>query len=176
MRELSKIQQVLKSPKTQFNKFGNYAYRSSEDILEAVKPLLSSCTLTISDELIEIGLRVYVKATATITNGNETVSVCGFAREPESQKGMAEMQITGAASSYARKYALNGLFLIDDNKDADSMDNSKEEVKLPELKPDTAEWTNVVKGLKGGFTMKQVETKYKVSPENKKKLNEAIQD
>ena len=121
------IQQGLKAPKGQYNSFGKYHYRSCEDILEAVKELLGdqSCILNISDELVLIGDRYYVKATATITNSEgKSVSTTAFAREPIDKKGMDESQITGMASSYARKYALNGLFCIDDTKDADTMDNT----------------------------------------------------
>jgi hypothetical protein len=121
MDVLNKIQTQLKAPKGQYNSFGKYAYRSCEDILEALKPLLAEygATLTLSDEIIHVGERYYIKTTATLCwEGNERFAV-GHAREPESKKGMDESQITGAASSYARKYALNGLFCIDDNKDAD---------------------------------------------------------
>ena len=127
MKELIMIQQWLKAPKGQYNSFGKYHYRSCEDILEAVKKLLGdqSCILDISDELVLIGDRYYVKATATITNSEgKSVSTTAFAREPIDKKGVDESQITGMASSYARKYALNGLFCIDDTKDADTMDNS----------------------------------------------------
>lgn len=127
MTELIMIQQGLKAPKGQYNSFGKYHYRSCEDILEAVKELLGeqSCTLNISDELVLIGDRYYVKATATITNSEgKSVSTTAFARESESKAGMDSSQITGSASSYARKYALNGLFCIDDTKDADTMDNT----------------------------------------------------
>lgn len=119
--KLIKVQQDLKAPKNQRNDFGGFNYRSCEDILEAVKPLLHALglLLTITDEITEAAGWVHVKATATITDGTDTRSVCGYAREPENKKGMDSSQITGAASSYARKYALNGLFLIDDNKDAD---------------------------------------------------------
>ena len=122
MDALMKIQQELKAPKNQFNSFGKYKYRSCEDILEAVKPLLSKYTaqLTLSDEIVQIGDRVYVKATASITDGLVITEVTAYAREPIEKKGMDESQITGTASSYARKYALNGLFLIDDTKDADT--------------------------------------------------------
>lgn len=122
MNKLLKIQTDLKAPKGQFNKFGNYKYRSCEDILEAVKPLLAreGCTLTLSDEIVEIGGRVYVKATASLTDGTTAERVTAYAREEESKKGMDASQVTGAASSYARKYALNGLFCIDDTKDADT--------------------------------------------------------
>lgn len=122
MKALEKIQQELKAPKGQYNSFGKYKYRSCEDIVEAVKPLLAKngCQLTLSDDMVEIGGRVYVKATATITDGKETEVVTAFAREPDQKKGMDESQITGTASSYARKYALNGLLLIDDTKDPDT--------------------------------------------------------
>lgn len=126
MKELNTIQNLLKAPKNQYNKFGNYKYRNCEDILEAVKPLLfsQSCTLTISDEIVMIGTRYYVRATATIKNANgETETTTAYAREDESKKGMNASQITGSTSSYARKYALNGLFCIDDTKDSDSLNN-----------------------------------------------------
>lgn len=122
MGKLVEIQAELKAPKNQFNKFGNYAYRSCEDIVEAVKPLLKkhNADLFLSDEIEVKGDRYYVKATATFKCGDEVVVATASARESETRKGMDDSQITGAASSYARKYALNGLFLIDDNKDADS--------------------------------------------------------
>jgi hypothetical protein len=132
MKELIMIQQGLKAPKNQRNTFGNYNYRSAEDILEAVKPLLAEqvCTLTISDEMVEVGNRVYVRATVTLTSEKESVQTTAFAREEETKKGMDAAQITGSASSYARKYALNGLFCIDDTKDPDSTNkHEKEEEK-----------------------------------------------
>lgn len=119
-KKVAKIQKELKAPKNQRNKFGNYNYRNQEDILEAVKPLLGDLVLTVNDEIVEVGGRVYVKATATITDGEKSISNTAFAREALEQKGMADAQLTGATSSYARKYCLNGLFLIDDTKDADS--------------------------------------------------------
>jgi len=124
---LQEIQAELKAPKSQENKFGKYKYRSCEDIVEAAKPVLAKrdAYLLLSDEIKQIGDRIYVCATATISNGEKEISVNGWAREPLDRKGMDESQITGAASSYARKYALNGLFAIDDTKDADSMDNTQ---------------------------------------------------
>lgn len=122
--KLAKIQHELNAPKGQFNKFGGYNYRSCEDILQSVKPLLGDLTLTISDDIQVIGDRVYVKATATISDGEHSLSTQAFARESLTKKGMDESQITGSTSSYARKYALNGLLLIDDNKDADTRDNT----------------------------------------------------
>lgn len=119
--ELSRIQKELKAPKNQRNNFGGYNYRSCEDILEAVKPLLNNCILTVSDEVIVLDGRYYVKATARLAlSKDEFVENTAYAREPESKKGMDEAQITGATSSYARKYALNGLLAIDDTKDADA--------------------------------------------------------
>ena len=124
MKELGIIQSALNVPKGQFNAFGKYKYRSCEDILAALKPLLkqNDCTLPISDDIMQVGNRFYIKATASLTNSNgEQVTVTAFAREEDSKKGMDASQVTGAASSYARKYALNGLFAIDDTKDADAL-------------------------------------------------------
>ena len=118
--KLAMIQQKLKAPKGQMNTFGKYKYRSCEDILEAVKPLLGDLVLTISDDIVEVGGRVYVKATVSLSSGSGNVSTTAFARESDTKKGMDESQITGATSSYARKYALNGLFCIDDTKDSDA--------------------------------------------------------
>lgn len=125
------IQHKLKAPKGQYNSFGKYNYRSCEDILEGVKPLLKehNLALLIDDEIVQIGERYYVKATAKITDGREIISATAYAREPDTKKGMDESQITGATSSYARKYALNALLCIDDTKDADTMDNSKKPVQ-----------------------------------------------
>lgn len=139
--KLSEIQQKLKAPKNQRNNFGNYNYRNCEDILEALKPLLGGSTVTISDEIMQVGDRFYVKATATFVEENRpgnVISVTAYARESLDKKGMDAAQITGAASSYARKYALNGLFLIDDTKDADNDDNSKEE--KPTTKSNNDNW------------------------------------
>jgi len=125
--ELVVIQSKLKAPKSQFNKFGGYRYRSCEDILEAVKPLLleTGCTLTIADDVLAVGDRIYIKATATLTAADgKQWQTSAFAREAESKKGMDDSQVTGTASSYARKYALNGLFCIDDTKDADALNTS----------------------------------------------------
>ena len=136
--KLAAIQTKLHAPKNQKNTFGGYNYRSCEDILEAVKPLLAGLVLTITDEVTEVGGRIYVKATARLTDGKDAMTATAFAREAESRKGMDESQITGSTSSYARKYALNGLFLIDDNKDADSQDNSEQGQKAkpqPAQKP-----------------------------------------
>lgn len=128
---LIKIQKELKVPKNQMNKFGNYRFRSAEDIIEAAKPICHKhdCALTISDEVILIGDRIYVKATATLHKSDgDYIATTGYAREEEVKKGMDAAQITGSASSYARKYALNGLFAIDDTKDADATNDHKDEI------------------------------------------------
>lgn len=133
MKELIIIQSKLKAPKARRSLFGNYNFRSCEDILEAVKPLLNEngCTITISDSIELVGERYYVKATATLRNSQgETVEASAYARESFSKKGIDESQLTGVSSSYARKYALNGLFAIDDSVDSDSINdetNSAEE-------------------------------------------------
>ena len=135
MRELLEIQQGLKAPKGQRNSFGNYNYRSCEDIMEAVKPLLkaANCVLIIRDEVVQVGERIYIKATALLTNADkEQEFATAFAREPVMKKGMDEAQITGATSSYARKYALNGLFCIDDTKDADATNKHDEGFNKPQ--------------------------------------------
>lgn len=122
--KLAAVQADLKAPKGQYNSFGKYKYRSCEDIVESVKPLLkqNGLLLTMTDEIVLIGDRFYVKATATIidTADGNAISACAYAREEKDKKGMDGSQVTGASSSYARKYALNGLFAIDDNKDSDA--------------------------------------------------------
>jgi len=129
--KVMKIQLELKAPKGQFNSFGKYSYRSCEDILEALKPLMAKFNvyINISDEIVAVGDRVYVKATAAIHDMESAGAVfaTAFAREPDEKKGMDASQVTGSASSYARKYALNGLLCIDDTKDADTMDNRQTE-------------------------------------------------
>ncbi|EIF1221153.1 TPA: ERF family protein [Escherichia coli] len=130
-KKLWTIQQTLNAPKNQRNNFGGYNYRSAEDILEAVKPLLQNITLTVSDEIVLIGDRYYVKATATLSDGEDVIAVTAYAREEESKKGMDASQLTGATSSYARKYALNGLFCIDDAKDPDTDAYAKQTNQQP---------------------------------------------
>lgn len=138
MKELIEIQTRLNAPKNQRNNFGKYNYRNCEDILMALKPLMKqqNCTLIIGDEIELIGDRFYIKATATIKNEKgDKESATAYARECESKKGMDSAQLTGATSSYARKYALNGLFAIDDNKDADSQapEDNEPQAKAPDL-------------------------------------------
>lgn len=138
MKELITIQSELKAPKTQYNKFGGYKYRKAEDILEAVKPLLAKqkCTLIITDDIVMVGSRIYVKATATIKNEKgEYETSTGWAREEETKKGMDGSQITGASSSYARKYALNGLLAIDDNADSDTTNDGQHQAAQQSATP-----------------------------------------
>ena len=133
MERIIKIREELKCPKNQYNSFGKYSYRSCEDILEAVKPLLTKyeLSLTISDDIVQVGERYYVKTTCRIHDkeGKEIISNTAYAREEEEKKGQDGSQITGTSSSYARKYCLNGLFLIDDTKDADTDEYTKETSK-----------------------------------------------
>lgn len=173
MKQLVEIQNELKAPKSQFNKFGGYKYRNAEDILEAVKPLLfkHKCILTISDDIVCAGDRIYVKATAVISNGADSISVSAFAREPEAQKGMSESQITGASSSYARKYALNGMFAIDDTKDSDATNEGKEDDGKPWLNKNTPQFDAAHKYVLDGGKIADIEKKYKLSKEVKEQLN-----
>lgn len=146
MKELIEIQRELKAPKSQTNSFGKYKYRSLEDILEALKPIMSKhkCFLVINDEIILVGDRYYIKATATLhSDEGQSISSTAFAREDIDKKGMDLSQLTGATSSYARKYALNGLFAIDDTKDADAT-NEHGEVQRPQ--PQAPRRINQVEG------------------------------
>lgn len=129
--KLLNIQTSLKAPKSQYNSFGKYNYRNCEDILEAVKPLLKSngITLRLTDDIVCVGERYYVKATAILSDGESEISTSAFAREEETKRGMDASQITGSASSYARKYALNGLFDIDDTKDSDTTNTGNDTTK-----------------------------------------------
>lgn len=144
-QKLIEIQAELKAPKSQYNKFGGYNYRNCEDILEAVKPLCAKHEIVplLSDEIVMIGDRFYIKATTKVTDGKDEIATTAYARESKDKKGMDESQITGSASSYARKYALNGLFCIDDTKDADFMDNSQNSKSQQQPKPQPAKETHV---------------------------------
>lgn len=158
------LQNELKAPKSQRNNFGNYNYRSAEDILEAVKPLNKkySVLLNLSDEIVAVGSRIYVKATATLTDieSDEAISVTAFAREAETKKGMDDSQITGTASSYARKYALNGLYCIDDTKDADTdaYREQQEALATPQEKKMLMQMAEA-KGIAIDYILKQVGAK-----------------
>lgn len=129
MKNLLNIQSELKAPKLNKNTFGKYKYRKAEDIMNALKPLLRKyeCVLYMNDDLVEVSGRFYIKATATLIDGESTIQVSGWAREEESKKGMDGSQVTGASSSYARKYALNALFLIDDSADSDTTNTGSKE-------------------------------------------------
>ncbi len=174
--KLVNVQATLKAPKNQRNNFGNYNYRSCEDILEAVKPILKKegLTLMLSDTINNEPL--YVIATATISDGTDSMSVSAQAGIDPNKKGMDVAQSFGASSSYARKYALNGLFLIDDTKDADATNTHGKSPKMASkgtltdskqwLQKDSVQFNNVLKAIKEkGFTMADVRQKYKVSKE-----------
>lgn len=130
-KRLVEIQQKIHAPKSEYNKFGGFAYRNAEAIYRVLKPILKEfeCVLTLSDDIVLMGDRFYVKATATLSHKGESLSVSAYARESFDKKGMGSEQITGSCSSYARKYAMGGLFLLDDNKDIDSMENNTTQEK-----------------------------------------------
>lgn len=172
--KLATIQKELKAPKNQFNKFGNYKYRSCEDILESLKGLLekTKTSLKISDELVILGDRFYVKATATLYDleSEEKIENTAYAREEETKKGMDGSQITGTASSYARKYALNGLFLIDDTKDADTNEYHKQTNKVKENNIELDYRQELIKYCEGSnIDMESIAQEYKL---NGKSTNE----
>jgi len=175
MEKLRKIQAELKAPKNQRNNFGKYNYRSCEDILEAVKPLLDKhkCTLTISDEVREVCGVLFVEAIVFISDGKDSVHTKAQAGIDPNRKGMDIAQSFGSSSSYARKYCLNGLFLIDDTKDADSTNTHGKGAKSTEkswLNKDTVEFKKVQTYLKGGGNISKVEEKYRISKEVKELL------
>jgi len=164
INKIISIQSELKAPKNQYNSFGKYKYRNQEDILEALKPLLKREGLlqTITDSVIHTGDRYYIEATVTVTDGDASVSVSGFAREAESKKGMDESQISGTASSYARKYALNGMWLIDDTKDADTQPPAK-----PQLTPNHKHWLKAAERLASGeVNIETIAEHYDISKKN----------
>jgi len=182
--KLVNIQGSLKAPKNQRNNFGKYNYRSCEDILEAVKPLLlkAKLNLTISDEVLSVGNLTYVEATATVSDGENTIAVKAQAGIDPNRKGMDIAQSFGSSSSYARKYALNGLFLIDDTKDADATNThsksntsasnttTNKPASLPSLVANTEAFNRVKKALNEGFSMNEVKTRYNVSADVEKLL------
>lgn len=162
-KKLATIQARLKAPKNQYNSYGKYKYRSCEDILEALKPLANEqgCTITIEDSPIMVGEWHYIQATATLSDGYNSKSVKAYARESETKSGMDSSQITGTASSYARKYALNGLFAIDDTKDADTMDNRPKAEPKAETDPAANELAKVKAQLKQAKTGAEINSVYK---------------
>jgi len=180
--KLATIQKDLDAPKGQWNDFSKFHYRSCEDILEGLKPLLNGLVLTMSDDVTQVGDRIYVKATVTLTDGENSISNTAMARESLVKKGMDDSQITGTASSYARKYALNGLFCIDDEKDADSQDNRQQKpinksTQKNQKQDDNKPWyddaayaadlSGVTEAIRGGMpptdAINQIAQKYKVS-------------
>jgi len=170
------VQSKLKAPKGQYNSFGKYSYRNAEDILEAVKPLLAENGLSmhISDSVQELAGMVVITATVTVTNGVDSVSSSAQAGVDPNRKGMDIAQSFGSSSSYARKYAMNGLLLIDDTKDADATNTHGKSVTTSkaELKRDTQAYAKVVTTLKSGkFTVADVEAKYTLSADLKKELS-----
>lgn len=198
--KLCAIQSALKAPKSQFNKFGGYHYRKAEDILEAVKPLLSAngCILNCTDELVLIGERYYIKATATITavEDGSQVTTTAFAREEEEKKGMDGSQVTGASSSYARKYALNGLLCIDDTADSDTTNvgqegekkaqqrakpaaqaqASKPAAKKPLPQRGSEEWNKWAEAIVSGWKSKQGKSAVQVFQMTYEASDEIMQD
>lgn len=194
MNALHTIQQKLKAPKCQYNSFGKYHYRNAEDILEAVKPLLgeTKATLILDDNVTAMGSMVFVVATATLTDEEgKSWSATAYARHAEELKGMQDSQVSGATSSYARKYALNGLFLIDDTKDADATNDGtksdkKEKPKTTPattpaasanapakkewLNPGTSAWTHALERMKSGMKIEDVKKFFLISKANEEKL------
>ena len=179
--KLNLIQTTLNAPKNLYNSFGKYSYRNLEGILAGVKPLLkdTGCTFVLSDDMVEVGGRIYVRSCASISYGGETIESYGWAREEESKKGMDASQLTGSTSSYARKYAANGLFAIDDTIDADGYNtHGKDEVTKPNnstaptsKKPTISDLSKVKDALKKDrvATLKMLE-KYDITEQQKKEL------
>lgn len=171
MKKLLEIQAELKCPKGSLNKFGNYKYRSAEQILESVKPLLQKhgVTLTLSDDIIQVGNKLFLKAKATLKSESDIIEISGFAELGE-HKGMSSEQCTGTASSYARKYALNGLFLIDETEsDPDSKDNTKTETKKPAI--DNARFEKAIESIRNSeFTVEQLQAKFELTELQSKAL------
>ena len=185
MEKLTKIQAELKAPKGQYNSFGKYKYRSCEDIQEAVKPLLKkyNVSLTLSDDLQVVGERYYIKVTAVLVcnETKESVLVTSFAREEETKKGMDGSQVTGASSSYARKYALNGLFLIDDTKDSDATNVEAPtplEITTPKKSTlDKARFNGAMDSIKKGFyTVEKLQENFELSEEQQAELDKFINE
>lgn len=174
MKELIEIQQELKAPKNQRNTFGKYNYRNCEDILEAVKPLLKryGCLLTLTDEVVEVGSIIYITAHATIKKGDEFVHVKAQAGIDPNRKGMDISQSFGSSSSYARKYALNGLFLIDDTKDADATNTHDKLEYKPNMVLNSKEFNSAKQWLNEGGKIEQVKQKYSLTKEVENKLLE----
>lgn len=176
--KLAKIQHELKAPKNQYNSFGKYKFRNQEDILEAVKPLLfkHGLHLTISDQIHQVGDVIYVEAKAVISDGENSISTTAQAGIEPNRKGMDIAQSFGSSSSYARKYALNGLFLIDDTKDADTTNKHGQAAiaEKPWLNKSTPQYKKVEEFVKGGGDITQVLSKYRMKAEIKTELESLI--
>lgn len=171
VKALVQIQNELKAPKSKFNSFGKYAYRSCEDIMQAVKPLLAKNNLvqTVTDEIELVGDRYYVKSTVTVTDGDKEIKTSALAREPLNKKGMDDAQVTGSASSYARKYALSGMYNIDDNQDTDTQEY--------ELQQATIDTTKYKQDLVKCKTMEQLKSAFtSMPPQAQKALNQVKED
>lgn len=178
---LAKLQKELKAPKNQYNNFGKYSYRSCEDIVEAVKKELpDGVSLVLDDEVVAIGNRVYVKSTAELHTNGSHVHATGWARESETKKGMDDAQITGSASSYARKYALNGLFAIDDTKDEDTNESKKEaKAKAEKYDKETVDtrWTEgFINAFKTITTVEELEECWKSRESKLSEFNKVTKD
>lgn len=171
VKSLVQIQNELKAPKSKFNSFGKYAYRSCEDIMQAVKPLLAKHSLVqiVTDEIELVGDRYYVKATVIVTDGEKDIKTSALAREPLSKKGMDDAQVTGSASSYARKYALNGMYNIDDNQDSDT-----QEYKSQQSTIDTTKYKQDLVKCKTMDQLKSVFTS--MPPQAQKDLNQVKEE
>lgn len=188
MSKLHEIQFRLKAPKGQYNSFGKYRYRSCEDILEAVKPILNEvgCSLTLSDELVLVGDRYYIKATARLKGPDTDEMVTALAREDAEKKGMDGSQITGTASSYARKYALNGLFCIDDTKDADTDEYANQQKKSapapakaekPVLDSSHSLWQTILDRMVAGKgSIKALQEHYYISASVEKEITDYLKN
>lgn len=158
--KLAEIQNLVKAPKSNFNNFGKYKYRSKEDILEAVKQVVNPIgfSITVQDEVVVLGNRFYIKATAILTDGKERYEATGWAREAESKKGMDESQITGATASYAGKYALGNLFALDDTKDQDALNNHSDD------------WADSIRGCKTVSELTELYNQNKDQVDNDQRL------
>lgn len=175
IERLATIQKELKAPKNQFNKFGNYKYRSCEDIMEAVKPLLNGLVLNLTDEVKEAAGYMYVEATAMITDGDKMQAVKAQAGIDPTRKGMDIAQSFGSSSSYARKYALNGLFLIDDTKDADTTNTHDKKAEPKKKKLTDARFKDAIKALQDGKVEKEaITSKFELNTAQLKTLELAI--
>jgi hypothetical protein len=166
--QLVRIQKELRAPKNQYNSFGKYNYRSCEDILEGLKECLGECSVLLNDDVIMVGDRIYIKATATLKLGDESISTTAMARESLSKKGMDDSMVTGTASSYARKYAMNGLFAIDDNKDADMIESVEDKLESIDTVKDLNEFFKTLPADKRNKLTKKFAIRKKAIQEDEK--------